>query len=137
MKVRLTMGAPVGVAIAALVAVVVLPACGNPDAFQPVAHGARPWSPPPGWDPEPTCATGYFIAIDSCSGCSGISYALCDGISFTQCTCGGPFWPGALCPQTFVCSSNDFPPNYWLEFTDYAGPGWAGLDKQPGGGDGG
>jgi hypothetical protein len=97
-------------------------------SFQPVAYGAQPWNPPLGWDPEPPCVVGYYVAIDTCSGCSTpISYALCDGISFSQCVCGGPFWPGAICPQTFACSTNDFPPFGWIEFTDYAGPGWAGL----------
>jgi hypothetical protein len=103
------------------------PACSAPSAFQPVAYGAKPWRPPAGWDPEPPCGTGYFVAIDTCPGCSGIAYALCDGHSFSQCVCGGPFTPGAMCPQTFACSVNDFPPQNWLEFTDYAGPGWAGL----------
>jgi hypothetical protein len=42
-----------------------------------------------------------------------------------------------MCPQTFACSSTDFPPYNWLEFTDYAGPGWAGLDRQIDGGGGG
>lgn len=99
----------------------------DPNAFQPIAYGARPWQPPPGWDPEPACSTGYFVAIDSCPGCSEISYALCVGNVFDQCVCGGPSWPGAICPQGLPCSENDFPPRNWLEFTDYAGPGWAGL----------
>ena len=99
----------------------------DPNAFQPIAYGARPWQPPPGWDPEPACPTGYFVAIDSCAGCSDISYALCVGNVFDQCVCGGPSWPGAMCPQGLACSENDFPPRNWLEFTDYAGPGWAGL----------
>lgn len=101
----------------------------NPNAFQPITEGAKPWSPPAGWDPEPACVTGYFIAINSCPGCADISYALCVGDTFTQCVCGGPFWPGALCPQTFACSADDFPPANWMEFTDYAGPGWAGLQS--------
>lgn len=115
------------------------PACsgGGPDAFQPVAYGARPWSPPPGWDPEPPCGTGYYVAIDSCPGCNGISYALCTGTTFTQCTCGGPFTPGATCPQTLVCAMDDFPPQNWTEFTDYAGPGWIGLDLTQGANDAG
>jgi hypothetical protein len=99
----------------------------DPNAFQPIADGARPWQPPPGWDPQPACPTGYFVAIDSCAGCSDISYALCVGNVFDQCVCGGPPWPGAICPQGLPCSENDFPPRNWLEFTDYAGPGWAGL----------
>lgn len=108
-------------------------ACVNdPNAFQPIAAGARPWSPPPGWDPEPACPTGYFVAIDSCPGCSGLSYALCVASSFDQCTCGGPFWPGAMCPQQLPCGENDFPPKNWLEFTDYVGPGWAGLSMKGG-----
>jgi hypothetical protein len=109
----------------------------GPDAFQAVAYGARPWTPPPGWDPEPPCGTGYYVAIDTCPGCNGISYALCTGTNFTQCTCGGPFTPGATCPQTFVCATDDFPPQNWLEFTDYAGPGWAGLDSKTGAADAG
>jgi hypothetical protein len=123
-----------GGVLALLLAIGLGPGCsaGGPDAFQPIAYGARPWSPPPGWDPEPPCSTGYYVAIDSCAGCGGISYALCTGVSFTQCTCGGPFRPGATCPQTFVCSTDDFPPQNWMEFTDYAGPGWAGLDLHGG-----
>jgi len=39
-----------------------------------------------------------------------------------------------MCPQTFVCSNDDFPPVNWLEFTDYAGPGWAGLNARAAGG---
>ena len=103
------------------------PGCSQTGPFQPVAFNAKPWQPPAGWDPQPTCGVGYYIAIDSCTGCTGISYALCDGIAFTQCVCGGPPWPGATCPQTFVCARTDFPPENWMEFTDYAGPGWAGL----------
>jgi hypothetical protein len=118
------------VGIAALVATAAGLACsGNPDAFQPVAYGAKPWSPPAGWDPEPVCSSGYFVAIHTCNGCPAISYALCDGMAFTQCVCGGPFWPGAICPAQFVCADDDFPPYSWIEFTDYTGPGWAGLDK--------
>lgn len=122
-------------ALGAIGAALIGTGCGQgPNAFQPVAYGARPWTPPPDWDPEPPCGTGYYIAIDSCPGCSGISYALCTGTSFTQCTCGGPFTPGATCPQTFVCGTDDFPPQNWMEFTDYAGPGWAGLQANPGAG---
>jgi hypothetical protein len=42
-----------------------------------------------------------------------------------------------MCPQTFVCARDDFPPQNWMEFIDYAGPGWAGLDARSGGNDGG
>jgi hypothetical protein len=116
------------VGLAALVAGAANLACSSDgtSSFQPVAFGARPWSPPAGWDPEPACVTGYYIAVETCNGCTGISYALCVGNSFTQCTCGGPFWTGAMCPQNLVCSSDDFPPENWIEFTDYAGPGRAG-----------
>ena len=96
-------------------------------AFQPVADGAKPWDPPAGWDPEPPCVTGCYVAIDSCNGCKGISYALCTGGTFTQCACGGPFWPGVECPNSLVCCANDFPPYNWMECTTYSGPGWAGL----------
>ncbi|HVY41190.1 MAG TPA: hypothetical protein VHM31_24805 [Polyangia bacterium] len=98
-----------------------------PQDFQPAAYGAKPWDPPPGWDPEPPCATGYYVAIDSCPGCSGISYALCTGVTFTQCVCGGPAWPGVECPKSLVCCADDFPPVNWLELVKYSGPGWAGL----------
>jgi hypothetical protein len=98
-----------------------------PRDFQPITYGAKPWTPPSGWDPEPPCATGYYVAIDSCPGCTGISYALCTGVTFSQCACGGPFWPGAECPKSLVCCTNDFPPVNWLELTKYSGPGWAGL----------
>jgi hypothetical protein len=117
------------VGVAAFIAAAAGLACyEGPHSFQPVTDGAKPWSPPPGWDPQPTCATGYYVAIRTCDGCSGISYALCVGISFSQCACGGPFWPGAECPKFLVCESGDFPPYNWLEFTAYAGPGWAGQN---------
>jgi hypothetical protein len=121
------------VTIAALIAASAGLSCyERPKDFQPVAYGAKPWSPPPGWDPEPPCATGYFVAINTCEGCNGISYALCTGVTFTQCACGGPFWPGAICPQSLVCTADDFPPFNWLEFTAYSGPGWAGLSTGTG-----
>ena len=106
----------------------------NQDAFQPIAYNAKPWQPPPGWNPQPPCPVGYYVAIDSCQGCSGLSYALCVGDRFTQCVCGGPFTPGTMCPQTFACGTDDFPPQNWLEFIDYAGPGWAGLSHPRDGG---
>lgn len=102
--------------------------------FQPVAAGARPWDPPAGWDPIPTCSTGYFIAIDTCPGCTGVSYALCDGSRFSQCVCGGSFSSGATCPNQVPCTSSDYPPQNWTEFADYSGPGWAGLQVHAGGG---
>jgi hypothetical protein len=105
----------------------------RPDAFQPITSGAKPWDPPPGWNPQPPCVVGYFVAIDSCDGCNGLSYALCVGHSFNQCVCGGSSWPGAVCPQTFACSADDFPPYNWVEFVDYAGPGWAGLSRMDAG----
>lgn len=118
----------VATAVMALMAVIAGPSCGGrPDDFQPITYGARPWDPPPGWDPEPPCATGYFVAIDTCPGCAGISYALCTGVTFTQCVCGGPFWPGVECPKSLVCCADDFPPINWLELVKYSGPGWAGL----------
>ena len=116
--------------VAALLATVSGLSCyERPDSFQPITYGAKPWNPPAGWDPEPACATGYYVAINTCEGCKDISYALCTGTIFTQCVCGGPFWPGATCPQQFVCAADDFPPFNWVEFTDYAGPGWAGLSQ--------
>jgi hypothetical protein len=111
-----------------------IPACGDPNAFQPITKGAKPWTPPAGWAPQLQCAVGYFVTIDTCPGCTGISYALCTGDSFNQCTCGQPFTPGAQCPAQFHCSPDDFPPQGWQEFTDYTGPGWAGLDQDAGGG---
>jgi hypothetical protein len=117
------------VAVMALLAAAALgPSCSDrPQDFQPVTDGAKPWAPPAGWDPEPPCATGYYVAIDTCEGCAGISYALCTGVTFTQCVCGGAFWPGVECPKSLVCCPNDFPPFNWLELNKYAGPGWAGL----------
>jgi hypothetical protein len=106
----------------------------DPNAFQPITFGAKPWTPPPGWDPEPPCAVGYFVAIDSCSGCTGISYALCVGDRFSQCVCGGPATPATTCPQMLACDANDFPPINWTEFTLYAGPGWAGRNRAGDGG---
>lgn len=116
------------VAIAAVLAAAAGLSCYElPKDFQPAAAGAKPWTPPPGWDPQPACAAGYFVAIDTCEGCSGISYALCTGVTFSQCVCGGPFWPGVECPKSLVCCPNEFPPINWLELIKYAGPGWAGL----------
>ena len=57
-----------------------------------------------------------------------VSYALCTGFTFTQCVCGGPFWPGVQCAKSLVCCPNDFPPYNWLELKTYAGPGWAGQN---------
>jgi hypothetical protein len=130
MRVRMKGRRSLIIGLAALVAAAANLACSSSadgtSSFQPVAFGARPWSPPAGWDPEPACVVGYYIAVETCNGCSGISYALCVGNSFTQCTCGGPSWPGAMCPANLACSSDDFPPENWMEFTDYAGPGRAG-----------
>jgi hypothetical protein len=120
----------VGVA-AFLVTAIGLGCYERPQSFQPVANGAQPWDPPAGWDPEPPGATGYYVAIDTCNGCTGISYALCAGVTFTQCVCGGPFWPGAECPKSLVCCLNDFPPFNWLEYLKYSGPGWAGYGVDP------
>ena len=104
----------------------------SPQSFQPITTGAKPWTPPNDpnnpWDPEPPCVTGYYVAIDSCPGCTGVSFALCTGSTFTQCVCGGPFWPGVQCAKSVVCCPNDFPPYNWLELKTYAGPGWAGLN---------
>ena len=113
--------------IAAFAAIAGLSCYERPQDFQPITYGAQPWDPPAGWDPEPPCATGYYVAIDSCPGCPGISYALCTGVTFDQCVCGGAFWPGVECPKSLVCCPNDFPPLNWLELVKYAGPGWAGL----------
>jgi hypothetical protein len=113
--------------VAALIGAAAAVACSD-SSFQPLAYGAEPWAPPEGWAPD-ACATGYYVAIESCEGCTGISYALCDGTKFTECVCGSPFTAGATCPQTLPCSTTDFPPHNWAEFTDYTGPGWAGLDS--------
>ncbi|MGD0673875.1 MAG: hypothetical protein ABSC94_00560 [Polyangiaceae bacterium] len=146
MRIRMKAQGRFVVGVAAFIGLAVGPACSaSSSSFQPVAYGAKPWTPPAGWNPEPPCSTGYYVAITSCEGCSGTSYALCDGNSFTQCVCGGSFWSGATCPLTIQCSSDDFPPPSWSEFTDYAGPGWAGLAVMadasagavPTGGDGG
>ena len=128
MRIRMQVRCVLGVGVAAFMAATA-PACSqSSSSFQPVAYGAKPWEPPAGWDPIPACVVGYYVAIDSCKDCTGISYALCDGSQFSQCVCGGSFSSGATCPQTFDCSTDDFPPPNWMEFTDYAGPGWAGLD---------
>jgi len=120
--------------VAAFIAVAASLACSPDNSFQPITYGARPWHPPAGWNQETAglapCVTGYYVAIDSCQGCTTpISYALCVGHSFTQCVCGGPAWPGAMCPHSLVCCSNDFPPYNWAEYSIYTGPGWAGLDN--------
>ena len=125
------------VAIAALFAATAGLSCyERPQDFQPAAYGARPWTPPDGWYPDDPpyypCATGYYVAIDAktCTGCTGpVAYALCTGVTHTQCTCGGPFWPGVECPKSVVCCPNDFPPFNWLENATYSGPGWFGLSS--------
>jgi hypothetical protein len=108
------------VGVAAFMAVAAGLACSE-NSFQPITEGAQPWEPPSDWT-EPPCSTGYYALIPdptSCKGCTGeISYALCVGTSFTQCTCGGPYWPGAVCPKGTVCSGNDFPPFNWIQFPD-------------------
>ena len=109
-----------------------LVACTNETTFQPITYGAKPWNPPAGWNPV-NCATGNYVAIDSCPGCTAISYALCVGTTFTQCVCGGPVWPGATCPLGLVCSPTDFPPENWTEYTDYDGPGHYTVDAGSGG----
>jgi hypothetical protein len=133
---RLAKLPPALAVLVALAATANLRCSSDQNAFQPIAYGAKPWTPPPGWDPEPPCAVGYYIAIDTCSGCTGLSYALCVGDTFSQCVCGGPPTPGATCPQMFVCDVNDFPPQNWVEFTMYAGPGWAGLTNRADAGSG-
>jgi len=71
--------------VAALLATVSGLSCyERPDSFQPITYGAKPWNPPAGWDPEPACATGYYVAINTCEGCKDISYALCTGTIFTS-----------------------------------------------------
>jgi|SRR5208283_4374375 len=104
--------------VAAFIAAAAGPACSE-SSFQPITYGAKPWSPPPTWD-EPPCTVGYYVAIvgETCDGCTGTSYALCTGISFTQCVCGGPFWPGATCPANAACADNDFPPFGWQQSPD-------------------
>jgi len=127
------------VGVALFIAVAMGAGCSN-DEFQPLTYGAKPWTPPPEWNPQPLnsgggltqCPAGYFIAIRSCEGCANISYALCDGWIFSQCVCGGPAWKyptvgGSTCPRLLTCNSGDFPPPNWLEYVDYTGPGWAGL----------
>jgi uncharacterized membrane protein YgcG len=108
-------------------------ACGDQNAFQPIAYGAKPWTPPADWAPQTQCAAGYYVTIKTCPGCTGLSYALCTGVDFNQCTCGSPFTPGAYCPNQFHCAADDFPPQGWQEFTDYSGPGWAGYNSGGGG----
>jgi hypothetical protein len=134
MQVRMKVRCLLAAAAATFVAAAVALACSQSAApFQPIVYGAEPWTPPEGWSPD-ACATGYFIAIDTCKGCTGTSYALCTGLSYTECVCGGPFSSGATCPQTLPCTATDFPPPTWTEYTDYVGPGWAGLDDAGSGG---
>jgi hypothetical protein len=141
MRVQMNLRFSITVGVAALMAAATGLSCyESPQSFQPITTGAKPWNPQDipnydpnnPWNPQPTAGgegptTGYYVAIDSCPGCTGVSYALCTGVTFTQCVCGGPFWPGVQCPKSLVCCPNDFPPYNWLEFTGYAGPGWAGL----------
>jgi hypothetical protein len=121
---------------AVLSGTVALSACWSDNAFQPLADGAQPWKAPAGWNPFDN-APGYvvvgntYIAICSCPGCSGISYALCnDGLTFDQCVCGSSFYSGAACPSQWNCSDNDYPPQGWSEFNEYTGPGFAGNENQ-------
>jgi hypothetical protein len=104
------------------------PACSDPNAFQPIATGAQPWTPPAGFAPMSQCSVGYYIAIDSCPGCADVSYALCNGDKFNQCICGTAYTPGTICPNQIHCPDNDWPPQGWFEFTDYMGPGWYVFD---------
>jgi len=106
-------------------------ACQDPNAFQPITYGAKPWQPPACWAPTWQCATGYYVAVDSCPGCTGVSYALCSGDAFDQCVCGGPFTPGATCPAQIHCAVNDFPPQNWIDFGSVGanpGCGWYVVD---------
>jgi hypothetical protein len=137
MQVQMNLRSLITVGVAALMAASTGLSCyESPQSFQPITTGAKPWNPydvpnyDPNspWNPQPTCTTGYYVAIDSCPGCTGVSYALCTGVTFTQCVCGGPFWPGVQCPKSLVCCPNDFPPYNWLELIKYAGPGWAGQN---------
>lgn len=133
MRVRMNVRYPFIVVVAVFMATAAGLSCyESPQSFQPITTGAKPWTPPNDpnnpWDPEPPCVTGYYVAIDSCPGCTGVSYALCTGFTFTQCVCGGPFWPGVQCAKSLVCCPNDFPPYNWLELKTYAGPGWAGQN---------
>ena len=133
MRVQMNVRYPFIVVVAVFMAVATGLSCyESPQSFQPITTGAKPWTPPNDpnnpWDPEPPCVTGYYVAIDSCPGCTGVSYALCTGFTFTQCVCGGPFWPGVQCAKSLVCCPNDFPPYNWLELKTYAGPGWAGQN---------
>ena len=133
MRVQMNVRYPFIVVVAVFMAVATGLSCyESPQSFQPITTGAKPWTPPNDpnnpWDPEPPCVTGYYVAIDSCPGCTGVSFALCTGSTFTQCVCGGPFWPGVQCAKSVVCCPNDFPPYNWLELKTYAGPGWAGLN---------
>ena len=133
MRVQMNLRSSTIVGVAVLMAAATGLSCYE-QSFQPITTGAKPWNPPAGWNPEPACVTGYYVAIDSdsCPGCTGISYALCTGVTFTQCVCGGPFWPGVQCPKSLVCCPNDFPPYNWLELKGYSGPGWAGLSPDAG-----
>jgi hypothetical protein len=137
MRVQMNLRSSTVVGVAALMAAATGLSCyESPQSFQPITTGAKPWTPQDipnydpnnPWNPEPSCTTGYYVAIDSCPGCTGISYALCTGATFTQCVCGGPFWPGVQCPKSLVCCPNDFPPYNWQELKGYSGPGWAGLN---------
>jgi hypothetical protein len=133
MRVQMNVRSSLIVGVAAFIAAASGLACyESSPSFQPITYGARPWTPPDGWfaDPYPPCVTGYYVAIDAstCKGCPGtIAYALCTGVTFTQCACGGRFWPSVECPKTVTCCPNDFPPFGWVEYTKYSGPGWAGY----------
>jgi len=133
MRLRAKVRYPWAVGVAALLTGVCVPACSE-SSFQPIAFDAKAWIPPAGWNPEPACVSGYYVAIngDSCGCSEPLAYALCVGSAFTQCACGSAFSPGATCPQGLSCDTNDFPPQGYTEFTDYAGPGWAGLTKDGG-----
>jgi len=120
----------------------VIPACEDPNQFQPITDGAKPWTPPACFHgaPNQNCAVGYYVAIDSCPDCTGVSYALCTGYTFDQCVCGQPYTPGAQCPLQIHCGENEFPPQNWLDYGTAGGQescGWYIIDKPTAAPDGG
>ena len=51
MRVQIEQQCRIVLAMMALSAVAATPGCTSPTAFQPLTYGAKPWTPPPGWDP--------------------------------------------------------------------------------------
>jgi hypothetical protein len=73
MQVQMNLRSLITVGVAALMAASTGLSCyESPQSFQPITTGAKPWNPydvpnyDPNspWNPQPTCTTGYYVAIE-------------------------------------------------------------------------